>query len=172
MPSTELDFSIPSPLSDKMCEMGVKHLTYERKPGNDSQFDRMVNGYCVHVYRENAPYTSNVLNIDQTSVYVMRATHVIHLFQNDETGKQIGSIFLRYNNLHVYKINTPPFFTILLVVVNPEMRRQGYGSILMKLAYELSKEIASKNPIISQELSEEYNCKFHLVPFVPIADDR
>jgi len=164
MPLTDLDFDISSPLADQMGELGVKHMCYERKPGDDS----------VYAYHDNAPFTTNVLNMDQTSTHIMQATHVIHLFQKHGTGKQVGSVFLRYSNINVYKINTPPSFTILLVLVNQDMRRRGYGSLLMRLAYELSRELATKNPLIRKEFNEEFNCTstYHLVSFVPIYDER
>jgi hypothetical protein len=174
MPLTDLHFDISPSLADQMGDLGVKHMCYERRPGDDSQFDSMVNGYSVHAYHDNAPFTTNVLNMDQTSTHIMRATHVIQLFQNHVAGKQVGSVFLRYSNINVYKISTPPSFTILLVLVNQDMRRRGYGSLLMRLAYELSKELATKNPLIRKEFSEEFNCTctYHLVSFVPIYDER
>ena len=164
------NFFLPSDLAREMAHEGYEYSCYARTKATRHVFDSFVKDRVNGIYKE--PCMDNVICYIDQEHSNFNATHAITIssstaFQNWD----LGTIFLRYNTPASQRINTPPFFSVMLIQVSKDERRKGLGSMLMHLAKNLATDMACNDTAVREDLSVDQKYAYHMVAFLPLKDD-
>jgi hypothetical protein len=164
-----LNFHLPGDLARNLADEGYEYSCYTRTGTTRGVFNSFVKDRVKSI--ETDPCMEDVMHYIDQDKAKFAVTHAITISSSTAFhGHDIGTIFLRYNTPASQRIKTPPFFTVMLIHVNSDDRYKGIGTLLMKLAKELTIDLASSNAVVREDVSIDEEYAYHLVAFLPLKD--